>query len=1439
MNSNSTNSTSSPSSSNPNIPPQYVKLQSRQAEMLKKIAYKQEQFHAKNSQANTNSKPIEANDAATPETQMNSNSSPSFNYSALPPRALHNSQIPSNPINPNNTDFSSYINNLTADSNTVERQHDLLRQFRSAKADCARKDGMIQSLQAQIIQLSQENSELQHSSTELTQILRAQNTTEQSLHHTVAELRSQLTSSNQIESNLRAQITENQAKAINSERIFTIKLTELEGKLTNAQNSLEISNAAKKRLEYDNSVAAAQLDQLKSLHSELELKLHGAAIDHSAMFHEVSNERDNYQQQLQLLTADFSELANEFKLLKAEFDAQILEINALASSKTSQQKENERLQAELAQIKAEKIVLSTENSVIPKLQQEIYDLAAAKAELSRLGGLYNDAQTELTEKAATISTVNKSFEEMYNVCKDLTEKVGEANTKLQQNSEEISQLTQGNSQLRAEIECADEKIANLSEDSSKFQQTQQEISAESKKIGEFVREIAREVERSSENAGNFEFLQRRLLEDLKFKGNAAFPHFSELEAAFSDLSTSILLVFSQFLTLKQARKELNNTLIGEQSAVKTLQLQLAERSKEIDEISTRNAQSKQQNGQNLAEIEKLQREKAELAEEKGERDEVIENLARDLQDLLNLALVQPTSGENSSQIPAPRQRRSPATAEAQSNFSVLQSALSQACSNLQSRIQLILTDFLEAQHRLRAAENKINELTAQYEHGQALLQREIQNSTEIKEDYETQLNSAYTEQKELSHRLNNAEKYKTENSAAIQQLSTALRLIYRAYKPLHTKLHDLQFQKLFWAQRAHYFHRIQLQINETAQGLVKAQSNQVNYDERKRRISFRSAALTVVAALCWGKQAGKAEFYGKSVKVQGETVQILKSDAENFTTGAALELPPIDEGTASKAALSLSKLLAKLDADYAVAGDSHRLSLLQNLGIGYYRFQTRLQGLSLESNVKPRVIDSIADINVIRSAAFNLASRGRELETELDSLSSELNRFEEELRVAKNTISKQEETQQRAILTIQKLEQNIENYEENRPNFVALEEFRIACKHRDELEKLVHSLRAELIKKAEEQREKLLEIQKKNDKEVKQLNEIINSQQRETQISKEEIMTLTAFVKKKSNEITALERGRKNEIESNSELQRNLEQCIQKNKLLLNRAKHSEQQFNTINSIHRQLQAQFTEVENKWRMSEKAREEFAEQLSNREKEIGKCQDLIRSLTTAHRAAQARAVAAITEGAERSITAAVNSSNLFESKYSSSPAPSINLNPSTANNGTSSMGRLGELNSLAQSFLAQANANAVAAAANATPALNRNNNINPMNRNAVEGSNAVKIRHHGDGRLSVDISDTVQSASIVSNQGVHNYSLGKLTTSPPLAVRPAASSNQIPPTESKSIAIDPYTNPKDLFAASAPATAASNNNPNNFLNNSTTSYSALSHHNSVATPAAWR
>lgn len=454
-------------------------------------------------------------------------------------------------------------------------------------------------------------------------------------------------------------------------------------------------------------------------------------------------------------------------------------------------------------------------------------------------------------------------------------------------------------------------------------------------------------------------------------------------------------------------------------------------------------------------------------------------------------------------------------------------------------------------------------------------------------------------------------------------LLTATRLFYKGYKPLFHRVQELLLQKAILTRLYHDGLREhdairQLMLALTAKSSVNSPTG-VRASTNPPRALFRAGVIAILAArrLRFGRRRDNQ--FGETMLVRGQQVAIIDNSQISNNT----DLPGVDDMNAANSAQSLLQLLNHFDPtskqSSTPSSQSSSRSLLDRLSTVRVYGRSRYHGVEGQSGEH-------GEVAIVRRIALELASSNQTLQRDLQLAESERWRAREE---AKKLLSDMQSTHAQIV----QLEREAVQRERERSSkmevelrqlhsqFQQLQEQLNAAKQvREDDARAKHALKSELSS-VKQQLNSLLEqhhhmLEAASDERETKLNEY---SKRLAELS-DENSELQSYVRKRTNEIAAMERAVKESTELHAELKHNLDISLHSNQQMKERIKVLESELMEHRQFSQRLKSAAMQSESSRHELELTLSHLHAELRDKEHELTKSQEIIRTLTEATRAA---------------------------------------------------------------------------------------------------------------------------------------------------------------------------------------------------------------------------
>lgn len=450
-----------------------------------------------------------------------------------------------------------------------------------------------------------------------------------------------------------------------------------------------------------------------------------------------------------------------------------------------------------------------------------------------------------------------------------------------------------------------------------------------------------------------------------------------------------------------------------------------------------------------------------------------------------------------------------------------------------------------------------------------------------------------------------------------------------SFKPVWTRLQELMVQKavltkLYQAgQREHHEVR---DLMESMTGIKNAPDG-IRLLAQSKRAIFRAGVIAVLAARRLAGGPHRNGTFGHAVQVRGEQFSLL--DNQQLSNDAAL--PAVDDSSLAASAHSLVHLLAHFEPFAAATSERSRRSLLSSIS-------------SARSSpmMRPGGEDDRSALATIRRVAHALHKRNRQLEQDVNLAVTEAWASKEQAKVLMDDMTRsnaqftmiareQLDSERRRVAQlehehavelaqIRRLEEQLAAANADRSTMVSANEFQEVRANREEYAQTARELESQcdiLQRQLQGEREKAKQsygatiegLEAKLQLSSKRLADLV-----------EENQELQASLRKKAADLATVERDSKAGADLHSELQSNLQQCMSKNQQLIERIRILERELQEHREFSHKLKSSALQQDSARQQHELQLSHLQLELKEKERELSKAQDLIRTLTAATRAA---------------------------------------------------------------------------------------------------------------------------------------------------------------------------------------------------------------------------
>jgi chromosome segregation ATPase len=598
-------------------------------------------------------------------------------------------------------------------------------------------------------------------------------------------------------------------------------------------------------------------------------------------------------------------------------------------------------------------------------------------------------------------------------------------------------------------------------------------------------------------------------------------------------------------------------------------------------------------------------------------------------------------------------------------------------------------------------------------------------------------------------------------------LLVAVRLLFKALKPLQVRAGELGIQKSLMIRllrRAEAESSDARQLMEAMTGVVAPVGvRAIQPLQRARRALFRAGVIAVLAARRMREGARRRDHLGLLAPVRGggrdDNDDDVLSLLDNTCLSADANLPPgLDDSTLASSAQSFVALMAHLEpaTPESALGKTHRhyysardnaplLARLSGSSSSRYRSHNSSGGTDDAAAVTP--------IGVIRRVALGMATRSKQLERDLSVATTDAWAAREEARtivadlqathaqlvaVAEEQLASERSRVQALDAEVRALQQGLREAQESlsechatRQSMVTRSEFEGMRQAKEDQVRLVRDLEAQLSTLQSSQRSEREKAALESSLTREAMEAKLEHFKRRLMDATREQTELQQSMQRKTNELAAAQRATKEAEERQVDAARNIENLQAKLGAASERIKVLEVELGEHRHFSHKLKSAALGLESSRAHADAQVAHLSAELRERERELHKSQELVRTLAAATHAATTELDSQIvyTKGIARRAGLATmptpqqqhqppppTPQQQYYSSYGSSAVPPASVSRSG--------GGYSHLPSPSPSLSAMELGGASTAA--------------PQMQQQQQGAPTIRLRHHPGGRLSMDM-----------------------------------------------------------------------------------------------------
>lgn len=836
---------------------------------------------------------------------------------------------------PAGLDFSMMDDRLTStladDESTMLRVRQLASQLRHTKSEGARKDILLANATQQISELNRLANEYASArasweAREQQHLLR-----DNEYNQTISELQHTIHSLTGAESQLRTANANVTKEKLALERGATIQLGDLEAQVVSLRGDLAQAQQAQKSAEYETSLARRELSRVQNAFQSFEQTQLSMNQAMEEKYFALKKEMQFVTEKKAESSAALEKSQNTIEEMEANRDSLANEVSILTRSKQAQSGMIDSLQRELLEAQNELATLRIQVETIPALKAQAIELTQTKAELratqQRLQSLEVSSQGQAVQ-LAHFSAENQSLKALQ---ASLESSLNDTRDRLQTVTGPQGDLETQRSRaqfLDAELNKSQIHAANLAS------QLDTHIAGENQQIQNIesvqgyattvLNTIHRSVDAALAGAGaaEVEALEREfaaiqtpqiIKESVRGAGNnlragvrAVASELNHLRTQQAELISQVESLSADATAAQQALRELDNQLQTQQAQAKA----------DAESMARLNAELTAQREANTA----LNQQNHTLINELDERTVVIRLWAVELENIARSLLTASATeaGLSDSRGPGAAGANTLAAADFDGGRSSLGAAAPLSVSEHWPSIRAAFNDILH--HVQQRSKGTLAELAdcnrsrkqqrqdvCRLSDELAAVSAQLASTTEAAHKAARQATQSLHDSESL--RLTEAARTADEHRARMSELQTsyeklvadlqdnlkrstdeiiartqenhnqltALRILYKALKPLQSKLHEMQIQKsvlnsLYTIGCREHAEVRALMIAMTG---VPTPTGVRAFVHGAKRSLFRAGVLAVLAARRFQVGPRKGAVYGRSVVIRGEQVNLI------------------------------------------------------------------------------------------------------------------------------------------------------------------------------------------------------------------------------------------------------------------------------------------------------------------------------------------------------------------------------------------------------------------------------------------------------------------------------------------------------------------------------------------------------------------------------------